>query len=236
MNKSPRLRPRAAQNSGAQRRAPARLATSVDVVLLSYRDGRLSVLTLPSPDGARARRVLPWRWLGAGDSVGRVADALAREAGGRAPALLEQMRAYDARLRHVADAELSVAFLALVPGEPTTGEGAWLPVDALGALAPRHRAMVDDAVSALSARVDLAPVAFHLLPRTFTLSQLQEAYELLLGRHLHKASFRRALQGARLVEPLDEWRSEGRGRPAQLFRYAPAKRRGAARSARFDWM
>jgi 8-oxo-dGTP diphosphatase len=109
-------------------------------------------------------------------------------------------------------------------------------VDALGSLAPRHRAMVDDAVSALRARVDLAPVAFHLLPRTFTLSQLQEAYELLLGRHLHKASFRRALQGARLVEPLDEWRSEGRGRPAQLFRYAPAKRRAAARSARFDWM
>jgi hypothetical protein len=42
------------------------------------------------------------------------------------------------------------------------------------------------------------------------------------------------LQASYLVEPTDEWRSEGRGRPAQLFRYAPRKRRGARRGVRFD--
>jgi hypothetical protein len=36
------------------------------------------------------------------------------------------------------------------------------------------------------------------------------------------------------VEPTDEWRSEGRGRPAQLFRYAPRKRRGGRRGVRFE--
>ena len=62
-------------------------------------------------------------------------------------------------------------------------------------------------------------------------------YEILLGRRLHKASFRRALQAAYLVEPTDEWRSEGRGRPAQLFTFAPRKRRasqGSRRAVRFD--
>jgi hypothetical protein len=59
-------------------------------------------------------------------------------------------------------------------------------------------------------------------------------YELLLGKRLHKASFRRALQAAWLVEPTDEWRSEGRGRPAQLYRYAPKKRRKGRRGVRFD--
>lgn len=68
----------------------------------------------------------------------------------------------------------------------------------------------------------------------FTLSELQSIYELLLGRSLHKASFRRALQAASLVEPTDEWRSEGRGRPAQLYRYAPRRKRGGRRSVRFD--
>jgi hypothetical protein len=82
--------------------------------------------------------------------------------------------------------------------------------------------------------MDVAPVAFRLLPHAFTLSELQQAYELLLSRRLHKASFRRALQAAYLVEPTDEWRSEGRGRPAQLFKYAPRKRRGGHRSVRFD--
>ena len=50
----------------------------------------------------------------------------------------------------------------------------------------------------------------------------------------HKASFRRALQAAFLVEPTEEWRSEGRGRPAQLFRYAPRRRRATRRGVRFD--
>jgi hypothetical protein len=83
-------------------------------------------------------------------------------------------------------------------------------------------------------RLDYAPVAFRLLPVEFTLSELQQTYEMLLGRRLHKASFRRALQAAWLVEPTDEWRSEGRGRPAQLFRYAPRRRRGNRRGVRFD--
>ena len=88
-------------------------------------------------------------------------------------------------------------------------------------------------VRSLRSRLDQGPMAFHLLPATFTLTQLQEIYELLLGRRLHKASFRRSLHAAWLVEPTDEWRSEGRGRPAQLFRYAPKKRRGVRRGVRF---
>ena len=57
---------------------------------------------------------------------------------------------------------------------------------------------------------------------------------MLLGRRLHKASFRRALHAAALVEPTDEWRSEGRGRPAQLFRFAPRKRRKVKRGVQFN--
>ena len=96
--------------------------------------------------------------------------------------------------------------------------------------------MLDGAISTLRVRMDQSPVAFRLLPPTFTLSDLQHMYELLLGKRLHKASFRRALQAAWLVEPTEEWRSEGRGRPAQLFRYAPRKRRPTQRGIRLDML
>jgi hypothetical protein len=82
--------------------------------------------------------------------------------------------------------------------------------------------------------MDLEPIAFRLLPPQFTLSELQGLNELLLGRRLHKASFRRALSGAFLVAPTDEWRSEGRGRPAQLFRYAPRRGRRGQRPVRLE--
>jgi hypothetical protein len=94
--------------------------------------------------------------------------------------------------------------------------------------------IIDAALAQLRERMDRAPVAFRLLGATFTLSELQAVYEVLLGRRLHKASFRRALQAAFLVEPTDERQSEGRGRPAQLFRYAPRKRRGGRGGVRFE--
>jgi len=162
---------------------------------------------------------------------------IARAALGSTPAALEQVRAFGDARRHPGDAQLSVSFVGLVSHDvssTTTDAVAWVDIPNLPVLAPRHRAMVDAAVDTVRRRIDQSPLAFRLLPPAFTLSELQSVYELLLGRRLHKASFRRALQAAFLVEPIDEWRSEGRGRPAQLYRYAPRRRRGARRGVRFD--
>src|SRR5258706_4135625 len=103
-------------------------------------------------------------------------------------------------------------------------------------LPPRQQTMVEGATKPLKSSLDQAPIAFRLLPATFTLSELQQMYELLLGKRLHKASFRRALQAAWLVEPMDEWRSEGRGRPAQLFRYLPKKKRRLHRGVTLEFL
>jgi 8-oxo-dGTP diphosphatase len=150
---------------------------------------------------------------------------------------MEQIGAFSDGRRHPTDADLSVGYVGLVPTggpAPVGGIAAWVPIADLPPLAPRQRAIVDAAFDRVRDRLDQAPIAFRLLPPTFTLSELQGMYELLLGRRLHKASFRRALQGAWLVEPIEEWRSEGRGRPAQLFRYAPRRRRSSRRGVRFE--
>lgn len=159
-----------------------------------------------------------------------------------APAWIHQAGAFADSQRHPSDAGLSVLFVALVPTgsvelsrvENADGRLEWLPLSETPQLQGRQQLMVQEAVTAVRDRLDLYPVAFRLLPDAFTLSELQQMYELLLGRRLHKASFRRALQAAALVEPTDEWRSEGRGRPAQLYRYAPKRRRRSKRGVRFD--
>lgn len=222
----------------AARATARRTSLTIDVVLLTPHGRRLTILlTRASDPKAKERWELPWDSVHAEETLEETAARLARTALGVPPALIEQVAAFGDRRRHPAGADVSVAFLALVPAgapAPVGGDLAWFPVDDLPAVAPRQRAMIDGALQALRARIDQSPIAFRLLPPTFTLSQLQEIYELLLGRRLHKASFRRALQAAWLVEPTDEWRSEGRGRPAQLFRYAPRKRRGARRGVRFE--
>jgi 8-oxo-dGTP diphosphatase len=214
------------------------LTAAIDVVLLTPRDRTLAVCLVRAADPrARDRWLLPWDAPRPDEPPELAALRIARGILGAAPAALEQIAAFGDGRRHPGDAQLSVAFVGLVPNGATTQTNdvsAWVEVDQLPLLAPRHRVIVDAAVRAVRRRVDQSPLAFRLLPASFTLSELQSIYELLLGRPLHKASFRRALQAAFLVEPTEEWRSEGRGRPAQLYRYAPRRRRGARRGVRFD--
>lgn len=209
---------------------------AVDVVVLSPQADTLAALLVRTAPGGRERWSLPWDAPLPGEGLEDAATRITERALGAAPALLEQVGSFADTRRHPGDADVSVGIVALTPHvEAALVVGAeWFSLAALPPLSPRHRAIVDRATTVVRQRVDQSPLAFRLLPLTFTLSDLQGIYELLLGRRLHKASFRRALQASYLVEPTDEWRSEGRGRPAQLFRYAPRKRRGTRRGVRFD--
>ena len=210
---------------------------SVDAVLVTATGNELAIL-LTRNSNERERWSLPWRPQQAGETFELGATKSAQDALGEAPGWMEQIGAFGDGKRHPSDADVSVAYLALVPHETASPRAGytWFHVADLPPLSPRQRALVDAAVKTIQSRLDQAPIAFRLLPSTFTLSELQQMYELLLGKRLHKASFRRALQAAWLVEPTDEWRSEGRGRPAQLFRYLPKKRRRSHRGVRFDFL
>ena len=236
----------AARTRAAARRGGGRDSTyTIDLVLLTVVDGELGVAltradahpTAKAGIRPRERWSLPWEGGAADEPLQAAAARVATDVLGDAPGWMEQIGAFGDGRRHPATAPLSIAYVALIPAGTAldADSGAeFFAMSALPPLAPRQRAMVDAAVAHVRSRVGQAPVAFRLLPPSFTLSELQERYELLLGRQLHKASFRRALQGARIVEPTDVWRSEGRGRPAQLFRYATRRKKVAPRGVRFD--
>jgi 8-oxo-dGTP diphosphatase len=210
---------------------------SVDFVPVTAMGNELVVLFARNST-ERERWSLPWKTPQAGEMLDAAAARVAEEALGEAPTWMEQIGAFGDGKRHPGDVDVSVAYVGLVPHEtaaPRAGYS-WFPMGDLPPLSPRQRAMVESATQTIQSRLDQAPIAFRLLPATFTLSELQQMYELLLGKRLHKASFRRALQAAWLVEPTEEWRSEGRGRPAQLFSYAPKKKRRPHRGVRFDFL
>lgn len=232
------MRDRSVTSTLPARASSRRSPFSIDVILFTPRGKQLAALCVRSDDPrARERWMLPFDEAAVGESLDAAARRIARSACGVEPAWIEQVGAFADDRRHPSDAALSIAFVAVVPAadvERPSEDHAWFGVGEPPTMAPRQRAMLDAALEALRTRMDYAPIAFRLLPAMFTLSELQQMYELLLGKRLHKASFRRALQAAFLVEPTDEWRSEGRGRPAQFFRFAPRKRRGGRRGVRFD--
>ena len=202
---------------------------SIDLVLVTYHDRRLHVRA--EPTGKAKGLSLPWGTPARGEALDAGAVRIAKRTLGTAPAWIEQVGAFADTSAHPAGSSLSVCYAGVVPWSESPN---WREAQSLTMLGGRQRHMVTTTLAALRARLEQAPVAFSLLPRDFTLSELQQAYETLLGRRLHKASFRRTLQAAFLVHPTGEWRSEGRGRPAQLYRYAPRKRKNTRRGIRLD--
>lgn len=221
--------------SSAARAAGRNSSLRVDVVLFTAHDGALHVLLVaPATASPRERWTLPSGTIRRGESVDDTAARIARDALGITPTHLEQagMRG---GARRTTQSAITVAYSGLAPiGTPAHAGASWLPLSEAGALGVRDREEIDRSIGTIRARIDHQPIAFRLLPDVFTLSELQTVYEILLGRPLHKASFRRSLHAAAIVEGTDEWRTESRGRPAQLFRYAPPRRRRHRSSVRFD--
>lgn len=218
-------------------RSPRTGSFSVDLVLVTAMRNELAVL-LTRTSSDRERWSLPWRFAQAGETLDTTAARCGQDGLGEPPGWMEQIGAFGDGKRHPSDTDMSVAFVGLVPHETAAPHAGytWFTIADLPPLSPRQRTIVEAATRVMQSRLDQAPIAFRLLPATFTLSELQQMYELLLGKRLHKASFRRALQAASLVEATEEWRSEGRGRPAQLFRYSPKKKRRLHRAVRFDFL
>lgn len=82
-----------------------------------------------------------------------------------------------------------------------------------------HRRILATAMSRLRAKIKYRPVIFELMPEVFTLYELQQAVEAILGSHLHKQNFRRLVASTGLVEPTGDVRTATGGRPAKAFRF-----------------
>jgi 8-oxo-dGTP diphosphatase len=119
-----------------------------------------------------------------------------------------------------------VAYYALVRTDDTeiapgrhTMEAAWSPVDELPAdLAFDNGEIVHFALQRLRSKVEYAHVAFQFLPRAFTLAQLRTVWEVILGRKIDPANFRRRVEATGTIVPTAKVLSGARHRPPALYR------------------
>lgn len=80
-----------------------------------------------------------------------------------------------------------------------------------------HAKIIAYALERLRGKIEYMPIAFSLMPKLFTLTELQQVYEIILGRKLLKANFRRKI--GHLVEETDEFRRDMGHRPSKLFQF-----------------
>lgn len=206
-------------------------AVTVDVILFTIEDARAKVLlvqrNLPPFEGSWA---LPGGFVRMDESLDEAARRELKEEAGVTVRFLEQLYTFGEVDRDPARRAITVTYFALIDSTkmaPSAGTDAssvdWYPVDALPPLAFDHARIVRYALERLRYKAEYAPVAFQLLPREFTLAELQEVYEVIYDKPLDKRNFRRKVLGLGILEETGKERREGRGRPAALYRFSKAR-------------
>lgn len=208
----------------------AKIACSITLVCWTIESGEPAVLLCRAGDGW----TVPRDPFDASASIERGVASLIRRTLGGPVHWHEQVGAFPGAARD-GDAHMSIVFAAVVAqGTSAPPAAAWHRLGTIPARTPQYaRQWVMSALARLRSRVGETPLAFHLVPERFTLGELQAAYEAVLGRPLHKASFRRTLARARLVRPSSARTAGGAGRPSRLYVFAPP-RASRAIPLRFD--
>jgi 8-oxo-dGTP diphosphatase len=204
-----------------------RPAVTVDVVLFSVRSRNLKVLLVcRSAAPFCGRWSLPGGFGRPSESLDDAARRRLQEETGVHDIYLEQLYTFGAPRRDPRGRVISVVYFAVVADDVNahaTGEGVevdWHPVADLPELAFDHGEIVRYALQRLRYKLEYTSVGFELLPNEFTLTELQIAYETVLGEDLDKRNFRRRILEAGILSETNRYReSEGQGRPARLYRY-----------------
>ena len=210
-----------------QRPSPPPLVAVVVVILTVVEDDLRVLLIKRSAEPFRDYWALPGGLLADGESLDRAAARKLLDETGVQDVYLEQLYTFGELSRGPGSQRgIAVANFALVQHEQVrlreseTWQPAWHSVFALPALAFDNNAVVDYAVRRLRSKLDYTNVAYSLLPRQFTLSELQQVYEAILDRPLDKRNFRRRMLSLDIIKPAGGTRMEGAHRPAALYAFA----------------
>ncbi len=224
-----------------------RPSVTVDVALISVHDGRINTLLVQRNEHPDVGKwALPGTFVGMEenleDSARRVLRDKVSEEVFKREIYLEQLYTFGETGRDPRTRVITVAYYALVDQarfEEAVAEGKAIiarldiewqgetggPVKATDTvgnpmeLAFDHGSILGMAVKRMRGKLNYTPIGFQLLPEAFTLRQLQEVHETILGRPLNKDSFRRRMLATEMLEATGKMEKDTAYRPAELYRF-----------------
>jgi 8-oxo-dGTP diphosphatase len=201
---------------------------TVDSVLFQLIHNELYVLlTQRAYEPYRGEWALPGGYNHRGETTRQaLAGVLNRKAGIDYSVLPLTMQLYafdnvdrDPRGHTISVTYMSLGYKAVPAGSDTTQNPQFFPVTKLPRLAYDHKDIILFALQQLRSRIAHTNVIFALMPEKFTLTQLQTAYEAILGRKLDKRNFRKRWLALDVLSSTEELAKNGPHRPALLYEF-----------------
>jgi len=204
---------------------------ATDIVIFTIEDGELKVLMIKmKKEPFKKKWAVPGGLVGVNESVEDSAKKHLKNKTGVDNVYLEQLYTFGEIDRDPLGRVVSVAYFALIPSSKIdlkTSEDYegidWFSVKDLPELAYDHSEIVKMAVERLRAKLEYSNIVYGLLPREFTLTDLQNIYELILEKKVDKRNFRKKILSLNIIKNTNKKTSGGVSRPAELYKFISKK-------------
>ncbi|MES2847620.1 MAG: NUDIX domain-containing protein [Bacteroidota bacterium] len=202
-----------------------RIALSVDCVIFGFDENKLKVLLIRSD----LKKFLgKWSLLGdlvfPKEDLDAAADRILKQRTGLSDVYLEQVHTFGNVSRHPAGRVVTVAYCSLINVQHhklniLDNELHWHDVKNVSSLAFDHHEIFDTCLKQLQKRVQEHPLGFNLLPKKFSLRELQNLYEAILDIKMDRRNFRKKFFSMDFLIDLKEMEQDVPHRPGKLYKF-----------------
>lgn len=200
---------------------------SIDNLIFGLENAELKILLIKHAAASQDKQwALPGGWINQDENLRDAASRILHEHSGVSDIYLEQLKTFGKVDRFPDRRVVTVAYYALVSAEKypmveTQGHlnASWHKISDLPTLLYDHKDILDYAIEQLRHKVTHEPIGFNLLPKKFTLLQLQELYEAILDMRFDKPNFRRKILKMNLLVDCKEKQTGVSHRAAQLYKF-----------------
>lgn len=202
-----------------------KIALSVDCVIFGFDENKLKVLLIRSD-----LKKFQGKWSLLGDLVDpaeeldSAATRILKERTGLDDVYMEQVKTFGCLNRHPAGRVVTVAYYSLInilnhKLKILDNEIHWHDVYDLEEMAFDHKKILEISYEQLQRRVQEHPLAFSLLPKKFSLRELQNVYEAILDTKMDRRNFRKKFFAMDFLVDIDEMEKDVPHRPGKLYNF-----------------
>lgn len=206
-------------------------ALAVDTMIFAIRDGKLCVLLLQIGTGPYKNKwALPGGIVQINETLDQAAQNVLAKKAGIKGLHLEQLYTFSGIKRDVRGRVVSVAYFALVDSDKFSIVTMdhyiaieWREISKLPLMAFDHKEMIDYGAGRLRAKIEYSNIVYGLLPKEFTLTEMQSVYEAIIGNPIDKRNFRKKIFSLNILIETNRERTGQKNRPAKLYRFKKRK-------------
>lgn len=201
------------------------IALSVDCVIFGFDENKLKVLLIRSDlDQYKNKWSLLGDLVNPDEDLDEAAYRVLKQRTGLDDVYLEQVNTFGQVGRHPAGRVVTIAYCSLINVQHhrlkiTDNELHWHDASNISDLAFDHQVIFESCYSNLQKRVQEHPLGFNLLPKKFSLRELQNLYSAILGVTLDRRNFRKKFLSMGFLVDLNEMETDVPHRPGKLYKF-----------------